>query len=91
MRIAATMTCAFFLCSFSVQISPHELYQFRGKPISELVARLGEPIEKRVLDGNRIYYWSIFYTFGRNYTCKSWTIVDKQDIITNLGYESCAY
>ena len=91
LKIAVVVACAYVLCGFTPQIFPGELYQYRGKPVGALIARVGEPIQKQVVDGNKLYYWRISYIFGERRTCKVWTILDKQDVITNWGYENCAY
>jgi hypothetical protein len=45
-----------------------------------------------MLDGNEVYSWpDIRFVNGRRYSCRIWAIVDKHDIVTNWGYESCAF
>jgi len=65
---------------------------YRGQPVGVAIANFGNPTERKVMEGNEIYYWSnIHFINGRNHSCKIWTIVDKQEIITNWGYEGCAF
>ena len=85
LKIAAVVACAYVLCGFGAPISWNELNHYHGKPVSALVARLGEPIHKGAVDGNRLYYWQVTNIFGPAYACKVWTIVDQAGRYYQLG------
>jgi hypothetical protein len=88
LKTAALIAVAAILCGFDSGRLEYDLNAFRGQPVGAVVARLGYPIQKNSIGGNRLYYWRIAY-FGD--LCKIWGIVDKQGIVTNWGYQDCAF
>lgn len=96
MRSFVTMTAvavtAGILSGCAGPVIPAQLNVHRGQPISEVIAKFGNPTGRTELDGNEVYSWpDIRFVNGRRYSCRIWAIVDKQDIVTNWGYESCAF
>jgi hypothetical protein len=73
-------------------IPGYQMNVYRGQPVSAVIAKFGSPTARTVMDGNEVYYWSnIPFISGQTHFCRIWTIVDKQNIITNWGYEGCAF
>lgn len=69
-----------------------QLNAYRGQPISVAIAKFGNPTERRVIEGEQVYFWSnIPIIDGHSYSCKIRAIVDKQQIVTNWGYVGCAF
>lgn len=92
LTMMAVAVSASILSACAGPIIPSQLNVHRGQPVSEVIAKFGNPTERNVIDGNEVYSWSdIRFVNGRRYSCKIWTILDKQDIVTNWGYESCAF
>jgi hypothetical protein len=73
-------------------IPGYQMSAYRGQPVSAVIAKFGSPTARTVMDDNEVYYWSnIPFISGQTHFCRIWTIVNKQEIITNWGYESCAF
>jgi hypothetical protein len=88
LKFGTLLTVAGILCGFDSSSFEYNLNAYRGQPVSEAIARLGQPIQTDFIQGNRLYYWRT--TYG-HYICKIWGIVDKQDIVVNWGYQDCAF
>jgi hypothetical protein len=89
-KIAALIASSGILCGFAGELG-YDVDAFRGQPIDAVVAKLGPPIQRQSFGGNRLYYWRVT-SFGiRPYVCKVWGIVDRQGIVTNAGYQDCAF
>ncbi len=86
--IGVLVALATVLCGFSdVQI---ELSRgvYRGEPVRDAIAKLGQPIQVAYEQGRRIYYWRGRDLIGD--ACKIWGAA-QHGIIVNWGYQSCAF
>jgi hypothetical protein len=77
------------LCGFSDAAFIFNLNAYRGEPVRDAVARLGPPVQRSYNQGQRIYYWHTAYGGGR-FVCKIWGSA-RGNIITNWGYQDCAF
>jgi hypothetical protein len=86
--VVALLTTASILCGFNAANFIYRLNAYRGEPVRDAVARLGPPVQRGYSDGRRIYYWGVAYR-GR-FLCKIWGTA-QGNIITNWGYQDCAF
>jgi hypothetical protein len=77
------------LCGFSDAAFLFNLNAYRGEPVRDALARLGPPVQRSYNQGQRIYYWHTAYGGGR-FVCKIWGSA-RGSIITNWGYQDCAF
>ena len=91
LKIAAAVVGTTILCGFSDRTLEYKLNAYQGLPVSAVIARFGDPIQKQIIEGKKVYFWSITYIDDRHYSCKVRAILDRQDIVTNWGYEGCAF
>jgi len=91
LKIAVILASAGVLCGFDGQTLAYKLNAYRGQPIDAVMARFGEPAQREMIDGRPIYMWWAIYIDDRHYGCKIWAKLDKQNIVTSLGYQDCAF
>jgi len=92
LMMMAVAVSAGILSACGGPIIARQLDVHRGQPVSAVIAKYGNPTERNVIEGNEVYFWSdVRFVNGRRYSCRIWTTLDKQDIVTNWGYESCAF
>ncbi len=88
-RIAALAAAALVLCGFNDANFISDLNAYRGEPVRDAIARLGPPIRRSALDGRRIYYWQAGFP-RQGLLCRIWGSA-QGSIITNWGYQDCAF
>lgn len=89
LKIATLVAALGILCGFNRAALDYDLNALRGQPVGAVIARLGPPIQKGFINGNRLYYWRVY--FGGRDVCKIWGITDKQGVVTNSGYLDCSF
>jgi|SRR5580698_11441143 hypothetical protein len=87
--IIALTAIAGILCGFNDAAFIFGLNAYRGEPVGDAVARLGPPVQRSYNQGQRIYYWRTGNGGGR-FVCKIWGSA-RGHIITNWGYQDCAF
>ena len=88
-KFAALVAIAAVLCGFNDADFISGLNAHRGEPVRDAIARLGPPVQRGYIDGKRLYYWLTAHQ-GGGLGCKIWGI-EQRDVITNWGYQDCAF
>jgi hypothetical protein len=88
-KVVALVAIAGVLCGFNDADFIDGLNAYRGEPVRDAIARLGPPVQKVYSQGRRIYYWRTAF-LGRGLVCKIWGTA-QGGIITNWGYQDCAF
>jgi hypothetical protein len=90
-KLAAALLSAAVLCGFDGQTLVYKLNAFRGLPVDAAIARFGEPYQRKVVDGARVYYWTSIYINDTHYACRIWAKLDRDNIVMVWGYQDCAF
>ncbi|HEX3503084.1 MAG TPA: hypothetical protein VHU22_06815 [Xanthobacteraceae bacterium] len=88
-KAAALVAIAAILCGFNDANFISDLNAHRGEPVRDAIARLGPPIQRGHNGRWSLYYWHTTYE-GRYFLCKIWGSA-QGGIITNWGYQDCAF
>ena len=88
-KIVTLAAIAGVLCGFNDADFIYGLNTYRGEPVRDAIARLGPPVQRAYGQGRRIYYWRTAYR-GGSFACKIWGSA-QGGIITNWGYQDCAF
>lgn len=82
MKIAPALAAVLLLSGCVAAGIGESMKKFNGRPVSELVAKLGFPTEERVIAGHKVYIWSTSnFVEGTNYQCRIRAILDERDNI----------